>query len=263
MAQRSVPVPARLAERRAAGQEGRPEARPESGEAAGKRSFLRMAAHELRTPLNSIIGFSEILSHELYGPLGAPQYREYAEIIRGSGLRMLRLVNQVLEMARLESGQMELDPRVEPLDAVFDDAITSVREEAAARDLRFACEIPSPVPAVLADAKAVRTVVVNLLQNAVAYAPEGGEVRVSARAQGPLVIIEVENDGEGLDPAQLPRLMQPFEQGEHALTRRNQGAGLGWPIVRLLCEAMGGGFEVRTAPGEGLTARATLIRVAG
>ena len=252
-AQRPVPVPARLAERRATGQE--------TGETAGKRSFLRMAAHELRTPLNSIIGFSEILSCELYGPLGAPQYREYAEIIRGSGLRMLRLVNQVLEMARLESGQMELDPRVEPLDAVFDDAVTSVNEDAAARSLRVACEIPTPVPAVLADARAVRTVLANLLQNAVAYAPEGGEVRVRARAQGPLVVIEVENDGEGLDPAQLPRLMEPFEQGEHALTRRNQGAGLGWPIVRLLCEAMGGTFSVRTAPGEGLTATVTLIRV--
>jgi len=236
------------------------ELRADAAERA-KRSFLRMASHELRTPLNAIIGFSEILSGELYGPLGRPEYKEYAEIIHTAGGRLLRLVNQVLEVARLEGGAVDIDPRAEPLDAVFDDAVATVEEELEARGLTLVRDLPERAPVALADARAIRTAVVNLLQNAIAFAPEGGEVRLSARAQGPLTMIEVADDGEGLDPAQLDRLMRPFEQGDNALVRRNEGAGLGWPIVKLLCEAMGGGFDVRTAPGEGLTATITLRRV--
>ena len=236
------------------------ELRADAAERA-KRSFLRMASHELRTPLNAIIGFSEILSGELYGPLGRPEYKEYAEIIHTAGGRLLRLVNQVLEVARLEGGAVDIDPRAEPLDAVFDDAVATVEEELEARGLTLVRDLPERAPVALADARAIRTAVVNLLQNAIAFAPEGGEVRLSARAQGPLTMIEVADEGEGLDPAQLDRLMRPFEQGDNALVRRNEGAGLGWPIVKLLCEAMGGGFDVRTAPGEGLTATITLRRV--
>lgn len=217
-----------------------------------RRDFLRMVSHELRTPLNSIIGFSEILSREIYGPLGSPQYKEYAEIIQESGLRMLRLVNQVLELAKLEAGG-ELELGAEALDSVFEDVAKTVAPEMVQRKLTLAIDLPSPPPAAFADGRAIRTAVINLLQNAAAHAPEGGQVRLSARMQGPLVQVEVADDGPGLDPARVERLLKPFDHIDGSLTRRD-GMGFGWLIVQALCASMGARFEVQTAPGEGLRA---------
>lgn len=236
-----------------------PETAADDGEAA-RRSFLRMMSHELRTPLNSIIGFSDILASELYGPLGAPQYRDYAGIIHLSGQRLLRLVNQALEIIRLEAGAADLDIHATPVDAVIDDAAQTTAEEAEARGVSIAFDPPRPPPIALADARGLRTSIVNLLQNAIAHSPEGGVVTVETRVDGALVLIRVRDTGAGLDPAEVPRLMAPFEQGENALVRRSEGAGLGWPLVRLLVKAMGGEFHVVTAPGEGLEATISLRR---
>ena len=226
---------------------------------AQKRSFLRMVSHELRTPLNSIIGFSEIISKELCGPLGSPQYKEYAEHVRQSGLKLLKLVNQVLEIARLEGQAAELEPIPELLDHAVDDVLDALRDEIAARKVRVKVEDEGHLPAVSADPRAVRTVLTNLLQNAVTFSPEGGEVRIGAR-RTPLggVRIYVEDDGEGVDPADIPRLMRPFEQGQNALTRSTEGAGLGLPIVVLLCKAMGGALQLVSEPGRGLKAEVLL-----
>jgi signal transduction histidine kinase len=224
---------------------------------AQKRSFLRMVSHELRTPLNSIIGFSEILSRELYGPLGAPQYREYAEHVRQSGLKLLHLVNQVLEIARLEGRMADLDPTGEPIDHALMDVIDQLRDEAAARGIRVRVIAEGPSPEAFVDARALRAILTNLLQNALTYSPEGGEVRVQVRRTGARVAIVIEDDGEGVDPAEIPRLMRPFEQGQNALTRSSQGAGLGLPIVALLCSAMGGVLRLESEPGQGL--RATVV----
>ncbi len=224
-----------------------------------RRSLVRMVSHELRTPLNAIIGFSEIIAGEMYGPL-KEEYREAADVIRVSGHKLLRLVNQVLEIAKLQGGAADLDLRPEPLDAVLDDAAAGLGEDAFARSIHATVELPDPVPLVLADAKAVRTALANLVQNAVAFSPDGGRIRLTGRTHGPLVLIEVADDGPGLDPAELPRLMEPFQQGENALTRHHQGAGLGWAIVRLLCQAMGGGFNISAEPGKGLTATIALRR---
>ena len=237
------------------------DARPDMAvDEATRRSFLRMMSHELRTPLNSIIGFSDILASELYGPLGAPQYKDYADIIHVSGQRLLRLVNQALEIIRLESGAADLDLHAIATDAAIDDACQLVAEEAEARGMLIAFDPPHPAPLALADARALRTAMVNLLQNAVTYSPDGGRVRVSLRAEGPLVAISVADDGDGLDPAEVPRLMGAFAPGGNAPVRRSEGAGLGWPLVRLLTKAMGGDFHVETSPGQGLTATVTVRR---
>ena len=225
---------------------------------AQKRSFLRMVSHELRTPLNSIIGFSEVISKELCGPLGSPQYGEYAEHVRQSGLKLLRLVNQVLEIARLEGHVTDLDPMPELLDHAVDDALDSLREEINARRIRVVVADEGRLPGVVADPRGLRTVLSNLLQNAVIYSPEGGEVRLSAHRAPGRVRIVIEDDGEGVDPAEIPRLMRPFEQGQNALTRSTEGAGLGLPIVALLCQAMGGGLRLVSEPGKGLRAEAVL-----
>src|SRR5271154_7302368 len=150
-----------------------------------KRSSLRMVSHELRTPLNSIIGFSEIISRELAGPLGSPQYGEYAEHVRQSGLKLLRLVNQVLEIARLEGHVTDLDPMPELLDHAVDDTLDSLREDINTRRIRVVVADEGRLPGVVADPRGLRTVLTNLLQNAVTYSPEGGEGRLSAhRAPG-------------------------------------------------------------------------------
>jgi signal transduction histidine kinase len=227
---------------------------------SAQRDFVRLVSHELRTPLNSIIGFSEILSRELFGPLGAPQYKDYADIIMTSGQRMLRLVNQVVEIAKLQSGAEDLDLVAEPLDAVFEDVAKTIAPDLVRRRLTLRCALPDPAPTALVDARAIRTAIVNLLQNAATFAPEGGEIRLTGRLRGPLVQIDVADDGEGLDPAQVARLMRPFEQAEHTLVRKTDGAGLGWAIVRALSEAMGGRFEIATAPNQGLTATLSFRR---
>jgi signal transduction histidine kinase len=225
-----------------------------------RRSFLRMVSHELRTPLNSIIGFSEILGSELHGPLGRPQYREYAEIIRGSGHKLLKLVNQVLEIARLEGGAMDFDLRPESLDAAVEDVIAALQEEIATRGVTVTVAERGALPQVMADDRGLRTVLTHLLQNAVHYSPEGGEVRVSAKVRGRVLEILIENEGETIGAADLPRLLLPFEQGENALTRRSEGAGLGLPICQLTCQAMGGRLRLSSGADQGVTAHVRLPR---
>jgi signal transduction histidine kinase len=219
-----------------------------------KRSFLRLASHELRTPLNSILGFSEIISQELYGPLGAPQYKEYAGIIRASGQRLLKLVNQILEIARLEGQATDLDLRPESVDQALDDALEGLKDEIAQRRVEILAPGRGALPLAIADPRGLRTILGNLIQNAVAFSPDGGQIEVRAEVEDGWTLISIEDDGPGVDPQELPRLLQPFEQGENTLTRRSEGAGLGLPICELLCRAMGGRLRLRSTPGQGFTA---------
>ncbi len=221
-----------------------------------KRAFLRLVSHELRTPLNSILGFSEIISAELYGPLGAPQYKEYAEIIRGSGKKLLKLVNQVLEIGHLQGLKLEVGP--EALEPAFDEVVRGLSEDLEARSVRVRVVGDGPFPEVLADPWGLRTVLTHLLHNAILFSPEGGEVRLRAEPHGDQVDLFVEDDGEGVAPEDLSRLMKPFEQGEGALVRRTGGAGLGLPICDLTCRAMGARLKLTSKLGFGLTARVRL-----
>lgn len=225
---------------------------------ARRRSFLRMVSHELRTPLNTVIGFSEIIACELYGPLGAPQYKEYAELVRQSGHRLLKLVNQVIEIARLEDGVVDLDLRAEPLDHAIDDALATLRDEIAAKSLRIVVADAPAMPLVTADGRGLRTVLQNLLQNAVTHSPAGGLISLGAIAGPRGVDLVVSDRGPGVETATLPRLLRPFEQGGEALTRSSQGVGLGLPITDLLVRAMRGHLRLRSAPGQGFTAIVTL-----
>lgn len=224
---------------------------------AQKRSFLRMVSHELRTPLNSILGFSEILAAELYGPLGSPQYKEYAEIIRDSGHKLLKLVNQVLEIARLEGNTVEWDPRPTPLGGAIEEVLEGFTAELAAHQVS-ADVAAEPLPTIMADERGLRTVLSGLVHNAIVFSPPGGTVRIAATAADDMVEIEIANSGDAPDPDDLPRLLMPFEQGENALTRRAEGAGLGLPICALTCQAMGGRVTLSSVKGQSLTARVRL-----
>lgn len=245
---RKIAEPAAPTRRQAA------QARLEAQLDAQKRSFLRMVSHELRTPLNAVIGFSEIVASEIYGPLGHPQYKEYAELIRQSGYKLLKLVNQLVEIAKLEGQAMELDLEPEPLDAAVDDALSVLSSEISERKLKVVIEGQGGLPLVVADSRGLRTMLINLLQNAVFHSPEGSTVTVRAVAAGGCIHLEIEDQGEGVPAEDIPRLMRPFEQGENALTRSSQGAGLGLPIVALLCQAMDGSLKLSSEPGKGLTA---------
>ncbi|HEV2531098.1 HAMP domain-containing sensor histidine kinase [Phenylobacterium sp.] len=224
---------------------------------AQKRSFLRMVSHELRTPLNSILGFSEILATELYGPLGAPQYQEYAEIVRDSGQKLLKLVNQVLEIARLEGDAMDFEAQPEALGPVIEDLLAGFAAEIAEGAVTVKAPAAS-LPSVLADERGLKTLLSGLIHNAIVFSPAGGEVKIAALQRGKTVEIAIENPGERFEPADVGRLLQPFEQGETALTRRSHGAGLGLSICALTAKAMGGRLALSARPRGGLAARVTL-----
>ncbi|HET6970486.1 MAG TPA: HAMP domain-containing sensor histidine kinase [Phenylobacterium sp.] len=236
------------------GEKSRARARLQAAMDEQKRSFLRMVSHELRTPLNSILGFSEILSAELYGPLGAPQYKDYAAIIHGSGQKLLKLVNQVLEIARLEGRTMDFDPRPEPIDSALDDVLAMLKPDLEARDITVDIADRAALPLVTADPRGLRSVLFQLLHNAATFSPDGGVIHVQAKAEGDRVEITIVDEGEGIDPAQASRLMAPFEQGENALIRKSEGAGLGLSIADLTCKAMDGRLRLSAGPDRGLCA---------
>jgi signal transduction histidine kinase len=223
-----------------------------------KRAFLRTVSHELRTPLNAIIGFSEIMASELYGPLGAPQYRDYARHIRESGYRLLRLVNQVLEIARLQGQPTDMISEPQALDHVLDDVRDRLSEALRTTAVRMVVIDEGRLPSVMADAKGVRTLLFNLVQNAVLHGGSGGLVEIRAAKRGGWIDIEVRDHGQGVEPAELSRMLAPFELGDDALTRTSHGVGLGLPIARLLAETMGGQLGLASTPGDGLSAVASL-----
>jgi signal transduction histidine kinase len=230
---------------------------PQRAADSSNKSFLRVVSHELRTPLNSILGFSEILASELYGPLGTDQYRQYAEIIRSSGEKLLKLVNQVVEIARLQTGDIEFDLQTEPLAPIFATLSDGLHATLTARDLRLQVADCGDMEARV-DGRSLRSVLANLLQNAVTFSPDGGAITVSASVCGNQLEIIVANDGDGVALEDLQRLLQPFEQAENALTRQGEGAGLGLAICDLTCQAMGGRLKLVSAPGEGFAAHIVL-----
>jgi signal transduction histidine kinase len=217
-----------------------------------------MVSHELRTPLNSIIGFSEIIARELYGPMDEPRYRDHAKLIHESGHRLLKLVNDVLDIARLEAGAMDLDLRPEEPLAAIEETLRALNDDARARGVRLQLSAAADTRPVLADGRGLRTIFFNLMQNAVTHSPPGGVVDILTRLDGEDVVFEICDHGKGVSSEDLARILKPFEQAENALVRRSEGAGLGLAIVSLLCQAMNGRLTVRSNPGEGLTAMVRL-----
>jgi signal transduction histidine kinase len=229
-----------------------------AAEDAARRAFLRMISHELRTPLNSVIGFSEIIARELHGPIGDVRYQNHAEVIRDSGLKLLKLVNQVMEIARLDARAADLDTQPDAVGPVVQAAMRALAADADAREVDLRLELDPATPLALLDARALETVLQNLLRNAVTYAPAGSEVLVLVRPVGAAAEIKVRDRGPGVEKAQLHRLLNPFVQGENPLVRRTEGAGLGLAIARLLCREMGGSLALASEPGRGFVARVRL-----
>ncbi|WP_293384274.1 ATP-binding protein [Phenylobacterium sp.] len=226
-----------------------------------KSEFLANMSHELRTPLNAINGFSEIMVAEMYGPVGDPRYKDYARDILNSGQHLLALINDILDMSKIEAGKMNL--RFEPvaLEDVAEDALRLVRNRAEAAGLALRLDF-SDLPEVEADYRAIKQVLLNLLSNAIKFTPRGGMVTVRAeRREDPLgerVRISVQDTGIGIPPEDLARLARPFEQIESQHAKTQQGTGLGLALTKSLVEMHGGLLDLRSAPGQGTSATFSL-----
>lgn len=214
-----------------------------------KSAFLANMSHELRTPLNSVIGFSELLSDDI-GPSLDPRHQRYLKDVNGSGKHLLRLINDILDLSKIEAGHLEVHlGSVVPGDAIAD-ARSLVGGPAHTNRITVVEEIRTGKQ-VLADAEKLRQVLVNLLSNAVKFSPAGAQVRLGVEEVSGGVCFFVSDDGPGIDPSYMKRLFEPFTQAENPLTKRHQGTGLGLAISRRIIERHGSSLRVESEPGKG------------
>jgi two-component system cell cycle sensor histidine kinase PleC len=222
-----------------------------------KSEFLANMSHELRTPLNAINGFSEIMLGEMFGPLGDRRYKEYARDILDSGQHLLALINDILDMSKIEAGKFSLKLQPVSIEEVVEDAVRLMRNRAEDAGLVLRADLP-PLPEVEADYRALKQVMLNLLSNALKFTPRGGRVVVQAERQGEMVRVSVADNGIGISPEDLGRLARPFEQAESQLIKTQQGSGLGLALTKSLVELHEGVLEVHSEPGVGTTVSFTL-----
>jgi len=227
-----------------------------------KSEFLANMSHELRTPLNAIIGFADLLYHDQV-PAGSPTHKEFLGHIRASGQHLLELINDILDLSKVEAGKLEFFP--EPLDlARTIDEVTSVLHGAAAsRQIDVSVEIERGLGALVLDPARLKQVLYNYLSNALKFTPSGGRVRVRARAEGSDKFrLEVADTGVGISPADCRRLFREFEQLDAGTGKAHQGTGLGLALTKRLAEAQGGTVGVQSTPGVGSVFHAVLPRLA-
>jgi two-component system cell cycle sensor histidine kinase PleC len=215
-----------------------------------KSKFLANMSHELRTPLNAIIGFSEIMESGMFGPLGAEKYNEYCGDIRASGQYLLDVINDVLDMSKIEAGRIRLDFEELDLDHIMSDALRVISARAQDKHLTVASDIAAALH-LHGDRRAVKQVMLNLLSNAVKFTPDGGRVAVRGRLGDRCAIISIVDSGIGIARDALAKLGRPFEQVENQHTRSHQGSGLGLAIAKSLVELHGGRMRIRSSLGRG------------
>ncbi|HTW35346.1 MAG TPA: ATP-binding protein [Rhizomicrobium sp.] len=216
-----------------------------------KTQFLANMSHELRTPLNAILGFSEVIERQMFGPVSA-KYLDYAADIHSSGRHLLALVNDVLDLSKLEAGKLELRESEFELPELVEECLTLLRARAESGEVRLKNALPKTLPSIRADARAVKQLLLNFLSNAVKFTPEGGEVRVEVEEDEGLTV-RVVDTGIGMTPAEIEVALAPFGQVDSRLARRQDGTGLGLPICRSLMELHGGELRVISAPNVGTT----------
>jgi len=224
-----------------------------------KSKFLANMSHELRTPLNAIIGFSEIMGSGMFGTLGSDKYQEYCHDILTSGQYLLEVINDILDMSKIEAGRMNLD--MEPLDLsrTLAESLRVVAGRAEDKNLTLEADIEGII-SVVADRRAVKQIVVNLLSNAVKFTPDDGKVTVRGQLLNDSIVLLIADTGIGIAPESLRRLGKPFEQVESQLTKTYPGSGLGLAIARSLTDLHGGSMKLRSKLGTGTVVRVTLPR---
>ena len=216
-----------------------------------KTQFLASMSHELRTPLNAIIGFSELLTNEVYGKLGDAHYRDYAQDIHDSGQHLLGLINDVLDLSKLDT--VVLDTYSEPVDLAefLHKTAQMVRPQAERGGVALNEKFDPQLPPMLTDERKLRQVLLNLLSNAVKFTEHGGSVTVSAYRQGASVAITVTDTGVGIAPEDIPKAMENYGQVQTGWSRNQEGTGLGLPLSKRLVELLGGSFVLESKVGVG------------
>ncbi|MFQ5347691.1 MAG: PAS domain-containing sensor histidine kinase, partial [Rhodothalassiaceae bacterium] len=235
----------------------------EAAEAANrtKSEFLANISHELRTPLNAIIGFSELMQRETLGPLGHEHYRGYCADILDAGRHLLAIINDILDLSKLEAGRLTVERERVSIDEIFEPCVRLVSDRAEKAGLELRVEAATEAGPVLGDIRRLRQVMLNLLSNAVKFTPAGGRVVIGAVAEDrERTRLFVSDTGIGMSEAELEKALTPFGQIDSSLARRYEGAGLGLPLVKALVEMQGGRFVLESAPGAGTCASAILPR---
>jgi len=217
-----------------------------------KSEFLANMSHELRTPLNAIIGFSDVLLQRMFGELNAQQ-ADYLEDIRSSGTHLLTLINDILDLSKIEAGRMELDLASFSLVAALNNAVTLVRERAQSHGIRLELDVAPQLDIVVADERKLKQVVVNLLANAVKFTPDGGTITLHAAPENGHVQLAVHDTGIGIAPEDQGRIFEEFQQAAHQTEKSREGTGLGLALSKRMVELHGGTISVDSAPGKGST----------
>jgi len=206
-----------------------------------------------------VLGFSEILCEEMHGPLGAKRYKEFAQDIHDSGLHLLAIINDILDLSKIETGRLELHEEVISIEDLFDTAQRFVRERAQHAGLKIAVEIPPGLPPIRADRRALKQILLNLLSNAVKFTPAGGRITLQATVEPDGgVAFRVRDTGIGIAAHDMPKALEPFGQVDSSLARKYEGAGLGLPISRALVELHRGRLALASEPGVGTTVTISL-----
>jgi signal transduction histidine kinase len=221
-----------------------------------KTQFLANMSHELRTPLNAILGFSEMIEGAFFGPIG-PKYVEYARDIHRSGQLLLELVNDVLDLAKLDAGKLELHESEVAVPALIEECLVLVRGRAKAGRIALSTDLSSDARTLRADPRAVKQILLNLLSNAIKFTPEEGRVSVLSRiAEDGSLSLSVRDSGIGMKPSDVATALAPFGQIDSRLSRRHQGTGLGLSISKALLELHGGAIAIESEPDIGTTVTA-------
>lgn len=223
-----------------------------------KTEFLARVSHELRTPLNAIIGFSEIMAGGIFGPIAPQRYNAYINDILTSGRHLLDLVNDVLDLSRVEAGKLTLRDQVIDLSTLGGHVLRLIEKAAAEKQLTLEMTTQSDLPPLFADPRTVRQMLLNLLSNAVKFTLPGGRVRLSVSLgsdERDGIVLAVEDTGIGIAEKNIARCLQPFDQIDNIMTRRFDGSGLGLAITRALIELHGGRIEIESAIGVGTVVR--------
>jgi len=217
-----------------------------------KSNFLASMSHELRTPLNAINGFSDIMKKEMFGPLGDPRYKEYVNDILFSGQHLLSLINDILDMSKIEAGKMTLNSEIMYMHEMVAQVVRMVRGRADDAGLTLDVDV-AEVREIEADPRSVKQVLLNLLTNAVKFTPEGGKVSVELVQKASGIIIKVSDSGIGISQENIEKLAKPFEQVDNKANKQSEGTGLGLALSKSLVELHGGKFEIESIIGKGTT----------
>ena len=225
---------------------------------SAKSDFLAKVSHEIRTPLNAIIGFSEVMTEERFGPIGNERYRQYLKDIHASGSHLISLINDLLDLSKIEAGKLELTIASVSLNELTQQCVAIMQPQANRERVIIRTSLSPRLPQVMADARSVRQIVLNLVSNSIKFTAAGGQVIVStAMSDAGEVVLRVRDTGIGMNEQDLATALEPFRQVATTTRGRAGGTGLGLPLTKALAEANQATFQIKSKPNEG-----TLIEIA-